>query len=71
MLAEHAGDNRRTRLARDRRGMRRQNDIVEREETWIDIRLVFENIERGTGDGFGLQGIQQRRLVDDRAPRTC
>ena len=48
-------------------GVRRYQDIVERpERRACRQRLFIEDIESGAGDTTLLQGIEQRRFVDQR-----
>ena len=52
----------------DRRGsdMGQHRDVGALEQSWLDGRFVFMDVEPGAEDSFLRQRIRQRRLVDDR-----
>jgi enoyl-CoA hydratase/carnithine racemase len=49
--------------------VRRQDDVVEREQLARHMRLVLEHVEPGAGDRPVAQRLDERLLVDDRAAR--
>ena len=49
--------------------MRRQDDVLEREELLTDVGLVLVDVESGAGDDALAEGRDQCPLVDDRASR--
>src|SRR5215216_1713781 len=57
------------RFHRARGVMRLENDVVERLEPLVDVRLVPEDVETGTLDPLVRQGIEKRRLIDGRTAR--
>lgn len=42
-----------------------EDDVVHRKELWVDVGLVREDVEAGRVELAGLEGGQERRLVDD------
>src|SRR2546423_5356198 len=49
--------------------MRRQHDVGEGREPWVDPGLVLEDVDPGAGDPALLERAHERGLVDDRPPR--
>ena len=47
----------------------REDDVLERAEIRMDVRLVLVHVEGGAGNDVILERPDQRRLVDDRSPR--
>ena len=65
--AEHP--HRVSRLAGRARDVRREDDVLEREQLVADRGLVLEDVECRTRDRAGLEGGHERGLVDDRPAR--
>src|SRR5260221_12659216 len=57
------------RLVRGRADVRRDDDVREGEEPWIDGGLVLEDVESGAAEVVALQGVAESVLVDDLSPR--
>src|SRR5258707_7344519 len=57
------------RLVRGRADVRRDDDVREGEEPWIDGGLVLEDVESGAAEGGWLPGVAESGLVDRLFPR--
>ena len=51
------------------RVMRLQDDVLERQEALVDVRLVPEHVEAGALDDVALERVEQGCLIDGRSAR--